>query len=226
MTKKERKRKKKLQMYNKRLIKKYYFVAPRNVWTDQIPKDYDYTYINWGWCKGWDKTFGMMYLEELGKAIKDNNIKNFRILEQKEKYGEARNYVNCYTDEIDNIINKYEHISRNVCMYCGCETPTIDDGWIQPICFDCYEKLYRRRMSFITRKDYIPDTDEKIRALYESCIIDEPDENGEYHIPKSYTLIRYSKDSEEEMVYDISDTVNKIQKRIAGYKKGEDKWKT
>ena len=53
--------------------------------------------------------------------------------------------------------------------------------------------------------------------MYESSICDEPDENGEYHIPMSYTIRRYSKDETEDITYDISDTVKKIRKRIDKY---------
>ena len=76
-------------MKNKRLIKKYYWLAPRNVWTDKIPKDYDYTYINWGWSDGWNKAFGNIYMKELGDAINEAGQKDFQILQVKEK---ARNY--------------------------------------------------------------------------------------------------------------------------------------
>ena len=40
-----------------KLVKKYYWLAPANVWTGLIPKDYDYTYINWGWSEGWDRAY-------------------------------------------------------------------------------------------------------------------------------------------------------------------------
>ena len=63
-----------------------------------------------------------------------------------------------------------------------------------------------------------PKTDEELRELYNKGIVDTPDEAGEYHIPMSYTIKRYTKDTEEEITYDISDTVKKIQKRISNYK--------
>ena len=95
ISKKERKRKKKLQMRNKRLIKKYYFLCPRNVFTDQIPKDYDYTWIDWwDFDSGWGKAFGWQYLKELGDAINKSGQKNFRIWEIKEKFG-------CYDPETE-----------------------------------------------------------------------------------------------------------------------------
>ena len=94
MTKKQRKRKKKLRMMNKRLVKKWYFLAPRNVWTGQIPKDYNYTWIDWWeFDTGWGKAFGWMFLKELGDAVKESGRKDFQILNQKEKFGELRTYT-------------------------------------------------------------------------------------------------------------------------------------
>ena len=72
MTRRQRKRKKKLQIRNKRLVKQYDFLLPRNVWTDKVPKGYDFSYIDWGWSDGWDKAFGMQYLKELGEAVKES----------------------------------------------------------------------------------------------------------------------------------------------------------
>ena len=119
MTKKARKRKKKLQMRNKRLIKEYYWLLPRNVWTGKPLKNYDYTFIEWGWSEGWDKAFGMMYLKELGDEIKRIGQKNFMILQQKEKFGSCRNYVNGTSREAHDIIDKYEALSQNICYFCG-----------------------------------------------------------------------------------------------------------
>ena len=216
MTKKQRKKKKKLQMKNKRLIKKYYWLAPRNVFSDKIPKDYDYTYIEWGWSDGWDKAFGWLYLKELGEAIKESGQKNFRILQQKEKYGRCVNYVSGTTEKVHRIIDKYEYISENVCYYCGKEAPMTDTGWILPQCFRCFCKVYRRNEKWYLENhmEETPKTDEELREIYEKSICDTPDENGEYHIPETYTIRRSSTDGTEDITYDISDTVKKIRKRI------------
>ena len=216
MTKKQRKKKKKLQMINKKLVKKYYFLAPYNVWTDQIPKDYDYTYINWGWSNGWDKAFGWLYLKEVGEAVKEAGLKHFRILQQKEKYGTCINYVGGANDKIYRIIDKYEHISQNICYYCGKEAPMTDTGWILPQCFDCYCKVFRRNEAWYLghHPEMIPKTDEELREMYNKSVCDKPDENGEYHMSESYTIRRFSTDGTEDITYDISDTVKKIRKRI------------
>ena len=94
MTKKERKRKKKLQMKNKRLAKKYYWLIPRNVWSGKVLKDYDYTWIDWGCSPGWEKAYGNMYMKELGDEVNRIGQKDFMILQEKEKFG-------CYDSETE-----------------------------------------------------------------------------------------------------------------------------
>ena len=202
LTKKERKNKKKKQITNRKLIKKYYWLAPRNVWTDKIPDDYDYTWIEWGWSKGWDKAFGKIYMEELGAAIKEAGLKDFRILQIKEKYGQARCYTSYGTDKIYNIINKYEVISEHICYYCGKEAPMVGRYWITPECFDCYKKRWKKKGL----------SEEELRKKYEDEICDVPDEKGEYHLPDTYTVTQLSKDANIETTYDISDTTSKIRK--------------
>ena len=83
---------KKNRLRNKKLVKKYPWLKPRNVWTGKLVKDYDYSWIEWGCLPGWDVAFGDMYLKELGEAVKDQ--KDFMILEIKEKYG-------CYDDKTE-----------------------------------------------------------------------------------------------------------------------------
>ena len=52
---------------NKKLIEKYPFLMPRNVWTDELLKDYDYSFTLYDEMpKGWADAFGMQMLEEIG----------------------------------------------------------------------------------------------------------------------------------------------------------------
>ena len=192
LTKSERRRKKKEQSKNRKLVKKYYWLAPRNVWTDKVPDDYDYTYIEWGWSDGWDKAFGHLYMEELGKAIKKSGQKNFEILQIKEKYGQARLYSSGTTEKVHNIIDKYEFISQNICYYCGRpDTHVTNFGWILPVCKECYEKKLRRGSKY----------------EYEEIVCDE-----DPMIPSIRKVTQFSKDGEQTIEYDISETVGKIRK--------------
>lgn len=130
----------------------------------------------------------------------------------------ARNYTSGTTQKVHDIIDKYEHISEHVCYYCGREAPMTDTGWVLPQCFRCFCKVYRRNEKWYLENhlEKTPKTDEELREIYEESICDTPDENGEYHIPYTYTIKRSVRGGDwEEIVYDISDTVKKIQKRIS-----------
>lgn len=216
MNKKKRTKLKQIKIRNRRLIKKYPWLLPRNVWTDKVPDDYDYLYIEWyEFPRGWNIAFGDMFLEELGEAVKEAGIeRTFRIVEMKEKYGSLRCYTNGYTDKIKNVIDKYEHISTNVCVCCGKpDVPMINDGWFSPWCFDCFKKNYRQRESWIisNRKDddkYTPKTEDEIYEIYEDCICDD-----DPVISDSYTIRRFSKDGNIDMIYDISKTANAIREK-------------
>ena len=191
MTKKKRKQKKRIQMRNKKLVKKYYFLAPKNVWTGKIPKDYDYTYINWGCSPGWEKAYGNMYMKELGDEIKRIGQKDFMILQEKEKFGQHRLYTNGTSEKAHEIIDKYEHISEHICYFCGRpDTHVTDMGWILPVCPKCYEKKWRRGSKY----------------EYDKVICDENP-----RIPNTYKVTRFSKEGDETIEYDIKDTVDKIR---------------
>ena len=145
--KKQRQKIKREKIRNRKLIKKYPWLKPRNVWTGKLIEDYDYSWIEWyGWPQGWNIAFGTMYLKEFGEAVKKAGLEHKMIIEQqKEKYGQCRNYVYPTTEEIEEIINKYEKISENVCCICGQpDVPMINDGWFSPYCFSCFKKNWRQ----------------------------------------------------------------------------------
>ena len=191
MTKKQRRRKKKIQMWNKKLVKKYYFLAPKNVWTGKIPKDYDYTWINWGCSPGWEKAYGNMYMKELGDEIKRIGQKDFMILQEKEKFGSHRLYTNGTSEKAHEIIDKYEFISEHVCYFCGRpDTHITDMGWILPVCPKCYEKKWRRGSKY----------------EYDEVVCDENP-----RIPNTHKVTRFSEEGDETIEYDIFDTANKIR---------------
>lgn len=211
--KKQRVRLKHEKMRNRRLIKKYPWLIPRNVWTDKIPDDYDYSYIEWyGWPHGWNVAFGNMYLEEFGDAVKEAGLeKKMRIEQQKEKFGYCCNYVYPVTDKISQIINKYEYISENICIICGKpDVPMINDGWLSPWCFDCWKKNYRRREKWYLEHSGGSEkiSDEEVRQKYDKCICD-----VEHVITNSYTIRRFSVEGTIDTTYDISETVEAVRER-------------
>ena len=101
-------------MRNKKLVKKYPFLLPRSCWTGKVPKDYDYSYTEYGCLsKGWKSGFGEFWLEDLREAlIKTNFMDKFMFMELKEKYGSFRQYCNGAPEEVHEVIRKYEYISE------------------------------------------------------------------------------------------------------------------
>lgn len=200
INKKERKRIKKKKLRNKKLIKKYCWLIPRNVWSGKIPEDYDYYYTEYDCIPdGWQKAFGKIMLKEIDDELKKNNYVNqYRIYRIKEKYGLLRWYDN---GGANYVVQKYEAISENVCYFCGRpDTHVIDRGWILPVCEKCDEKRWRRGST----------------KTYEDVICDEsPRMADTYHVK------RFSKDGGNEIItYDYSETTNKI--RVSWNKKHPD----
>ena len=210
VNKKNKRKLKREKIRNRKLIKQYPWILPRNVFTGKVPDDYDYSYVVWELPNGWHKAFGQMYLEELDTAVKEAGLeRDFMIYQIKEKYGALRVYTSGASDKIFNIIDKYEHISEHVCIGCGKpNVPVINEGWISPWCYDCYRKNWRRRESYTARyKEIKPSSEEEIKLAYDKA----SSENSE--IETSYTIRRFGIDGNTDTVYDISDTVAEINER-------------
>lgn len=211
-TKKQRAREKAVKLHNKRLVKQYPWLMPRSAWTGKKPEDYDYSYIEWGCAPGWDKAFGNMYLKELGKAVRHAGLEHeFQILEIKEKYGGYRLYAAPLTDEIDDVISKYEALSQRICVQCGKpDVPVIIKGWIEPLCFDCYKKDYRRHEAF--HNEYSGEglhaSDDEIKAEYVNITDDK-----EPRMQDIRKVTVYEDGVGVEKTYDISNTAERIRVR-------------
>lgn len=124
---------------NKKLIKDFPFLLPRNRWSGKVVEDYDYSYTELdSMPRGWRKAFGMQMLEELKEAlVKANILDKYGILQIKEKYGELRWYDFGNTEEGYKIISKYQDLSNYICMACGKPATKVTTGWISPFCDDC-----------------------------------------------------------------------------------------
>ena len=213
MNKRQRQKKKQIKMRNKKLIKLHPFLLPRNVWTDKVAKDYDYTWTEYDAIPaGWRKSFGKFLLEDLREAcLKTNFLHRLRFMQIKEKYGSLRMYINGAPEEVYDVLHKYEFISEYICYYCGSPNACVVDdyGWYLPMCKHCWDKFNKKR-------------EEKGRTTvsWETAA-------GDYEasLPNEYKITRYSKkDGETTITYDISETANKIRKkhkRINNERNGE-----
>lgn len=88
--------------------------------------------------KGWRKRFGIQFCKELKHAILKSGgkkyMKDFRITQIKEKWGQFECYVNMYSPEVSRVIEKYGYISQYVCVECGDDGVKKTIGWICPYC--------------------------------------------------------------------------------------------
>lgn len=88
--------------------------------------------------KGWRKRFGIQFCKELKHVILESGgkkyMKDFRIMQIKEKWGRLECYVNLYSPEVTRVIEKYGYISQYVCVECGKDAVKKTMGWISPYC--------------------------------------------------------------------------------------------
>lgn len=129
------------QIKNKQLIEEYPFLLPKNVFSGDVPEDYDYSYTLLDEIpQGWLNSFIPDFLKELKEAlIKDNLLDDYFILQIKEKWGYLHWYDNGRTESVDKIITKYEKISQDFCIRCGKKATKMTSGWITYVCDACYD---------------------------------------------------------------------------------------
>ena len=198
------------QLHNWILCGKYPFLIPRYDWSGEIIEDYDYTstYLD-DIPVGWKIAFGEMMCEEIKQElVRCNYLDEFRIIQAKEKFGQARIYTNgepvdCKVQEI---IDKYSVLSENICIICGKpDVPITNNGWISPYCKKCFTAP-----TDWYKKEYPNEVDKWIKNHLEDWEEYNKEENNKMR--DSYTVIRWSKDKgEEKVTYDISETANKIR---------------
>lgn len=136
-------------MNNKELCEKYPFLIPRNVFTDEIPDDYDYSWTRVDEIeKGWQKLFLQMCEEIREPLIKADYLEKFRFSQLKEKWGHMCCYNFGAPQEVHDIIHKYERLSAKTCIRCGRPAIKVSTGWIAPYCIYCAGDL-SRYMNFV-----------------------------------------------------------------------------
>ena len=141
----------------KELIEKYPFLLPRNVWTDKVSEDYDYTYIRGigELPDGWGKLFLQMCEDIRQPLINADYLEKFRFSQIKEKY----NRMECYNfgapEEVHNIISKYSAMAKYVCTNCGKPATCETQDYIASFCDDCWKDIARHEPTeFIKFKPY------------------------------------------------------------------------
>jgi len=184
---------------NKFLIEKYPWLYPHYEWSGKKVKDYDYTWTELdAMPDGWREAFGELLCEEIQKELEKYNFVNeYNIVQIKEKFGGLRWYDNGYPSgsRLHEIIENYSACSEYICIYCGELDVPCTDGWIIPVCKNCIKKMNIND----------PDTYwEKISK-----------EQFPHTLPLTRGYRQWSKDKDEpeNIVIDLTPTVQKIRKR-------------
>lgn len=151
-------------MNNKKLLKQYPWLQPRNRFTDElIPNDDNHTELD-EMPEGWRIAFAEEMCKEIHEVLlKTNSVDSYRVLQVKEKYGRlcwyhtfmplevkengieveiVMDFANNY-DKLEPIINKYEEISKKTCIVCGRPATKIHKNWIGPLCDECVKKALK-----------------------------------------------------------------------------------
>ena len=98
-----------------------------------------YTYLD-DMPIGWKKAFGLQLCKELKEAllrVSKDYLRNYRVVQVKEKFGRLNWYDSGSNVETNKILHKYEEISWHTCCKCGRPATVISQGWICPYCDDC-----------------------------------------------------------------------------------------
>lgn len=135
------------------MIEEFPFLLPRNRWTGEVHKDYDYSYTELGDLDyGWAKAFGYELICELRDSLKKANyLDKYRITQIKEKYGTLRWYDCGAPKEVFDVIRKYIKFSSKVCIRCGKPATHITSGWINYMCKECIEEC---NLNALTIEEY------------------------------------------------------------------------
>lgn len=134
------------KVYNKDLVERFPFLLPKD-WEGNLPDNYDYSYtLLDDMPEGWKNLFGTQLCEDIKELlVRANYLDKYELVQVKEKYGSLRWYddgvpAEIY-DELQEVLDHYEDISAESCVFCGAHTKYYTAGWVMPICLKCAKKL-------------------------------------------------------------------------------------
>ena len=126
---------------NRKLVEVYPYLLPRNVFTDNVPEDYDYSYIRGQHelPEGWLRLF-FLYCKAIRPILVGADyLDKFRFSQIKEKYGSMRIYNFGYPEGMEDLEWLYTGYSEFVCQRCGKMAKVRTSGWIEQLCLDCHD---------------------------------------------------------------------------------------
>jgi hypothetical protein len=131
------------QRENYELCMKYPILIPNN----DEEFYYEYTQLDF-FPIGWKKAFGEQWAKEVQAAINKMPInfqKDAYIMDIKEKWGQLRIFLSVCSEELEEVLQKYEKLSESVCMQCGKSKTRGFGGWLGYLCKDCEQELNNLR---------------------------------------------------------------------------------
>lgn len=96
-------------------------------WLDDIPD-------------GWRMAFGEQFCEDFQRVYEtfpDEVKEDFMIVEIKEKWGGLRIYCSHETQELEDVLDKYEKLSYKTCIKCGAPAECMTSEYVLPLCKNC-----------------------------------------------------------------------------------------
>ena len=143
---------------NKALVERYPFLLPRNVWTDKVPEDYDYSYIRGihEIPEGWKKLFFQMCEDIRQPLIDANYLDQFRFTQIKEKYNTLRLYHYGAPTEVNEILHRYTIMASYVCTCCGRPADVETNNYVVSYCNDCWNKISEQYCDTIKPIEFVP----------------------------------------------------------------------
>lgn len=136
------------QKENYELCMKYPILIPKLGLDGEDIDNYEYDYTEMDNIPvGWASAFGEQWASEVQDAVNklpEEDREKIYILQLKEKFGSFRQYFSYTTDELDEVIRKYERLSERTCIRCGAPATKISTSWISPYCYACAAKVRGR----------------------------------------------------------------------------------
>lgn len=131
------------EIYN--ICMKYPFLIPRDI-DGSRDEEFNYEYLCLEIPVGWRKLFLQMCDDIKPLLEKEGVMDDFYFIQVKEKY----NFLRCYSNgaasqEVEDIIAKYEHMAYYICCECGKPATYETRGYLASYCEDCWKDLVRHK---------------------------------------------------------------------------------
>ncbi len=111
----------------------------------QFKKSPKETCLCWGIVPGpgWISLVQDMLIEL--EKLRKKKLPDLQLSQSKEKFGLLRVYLDNFSDEAWDIVNKYEAASAKVCIMCGKPGRMFTNGWVRVHCKKCEDKYQKDR---------------------------------------------------------------------------------